>query len=144
VHWIALAGFSLLLAAAGCGHGDTAPHGNSDVYTALAIRSCLESSGVTVLANDPDYVDGDASGGTFHVEVDGDYATVAVGASETNAAETARLAHAALDPSGSTGDLARHRGNVAYWQLDESDAPMQAVDACLETTPTEEFLDEEL
>ena len=95
-----------------------------------------------MLENDPGYVDGDASGGTFHVEVDDDYATVAVAASERNAAETARLAQIRLDSSGSTGYLARHRGNVAYWQLDESDAPVRAVEACLETTPTEETLDE--
>ena len=128
----------------GCGDGDTAADGNGSVYTAPAIRSCLESAGVSVLENDPDYVDGDASGGTFHVEVDDDYATVAVAASETDAAETARLAQIRLDSSGSTGELARHRGNVAYWQLDESDAPVRAVEACLDATPTEGLADEQL
>ncbi len=41
------------------------------------------------------------------------------------------LARGMLESFGVDGDGSHHRGNVAYWQLDESDAPTRAIEACL-------------
>ena len=132
----ALLVFSLLMAASGCGGAATVDNGEVGVYRAGPIRSCLEDAAALVLANSPAYVAGDASGGTFHVTVDGDHATVAFAATEGRAENTARLAQIMLAKLGKGDHVARNRRNVAYWQLDETDAPVRAVEACLETTPT--------
>jgi hypothetical protein len=138
-----ISGFSLLLAltllaAPGCGGRGSADESGGGVFSAAAVRSCLVAAAADVLENNPDYVDGDASSGTFHVAVDDNYATVAFAANETNAVETARRAQQELESGGDAGELVHHRGNVAYWQLDESDAPVRVVETCLEETPTEE------
>ena len=134
---IALIVLPLLLAISGC--GSDASGENGGFYTAASIRACLLDADavVAVLQNSPQFVEGDASGGTFHVLVDRRYtATVAFAASEAGAIETARLAQLDLESYGETGDIARHRGNVAYWRLEESNAPMRAVETCLEKTPS--------
>ena len=143
MRWADISGFSLLLgltlvAATGCGGGGSADESGGGVYSAAAVRSCLVAAAADVLENNPDYVDGDASSGTFHIAVDDDYATVAFAANEMNAVETARRAQLELGSAGDAGELVHHRGNVAYWQLDESDAPVRVVETCLEETPTEE------
>ena len=125
---LGLVGFMLLLGTTGCG-GETSPVGGS--YSAGLLRLCLTQAGVSVFDANPEYVVGDTSRGTFQVVVDGNFATVAIAASEAQAAKTERLAQAEYESYGGSGDVAHHRGNVAYWQLDESDAPVRAVDKCL-------------
>ncbi len=140
---MALIGLFLLLVAAGCGGGTS--HGSGGFYTAASIKKCLvESAGVKVWPNDAHYVDGDASGGTFQVVVERAWATVAFASSEVNAAKTEYRAQKMLGRIARVGDLAHHRGNVAYWQLNESDAPVRAVEHCLENTPTDQSLDSQL
>ncbi len=78
------------------------------------MRSCLEQPGITVLDSDPTYVVRDTSGGTFQVGVGDSYADVAFAASEVSAADTEEKAQGMLDALGAKGDLAFHRGNVAY------------------------------
>ena len=113
---------------AGCGNSSET---SSRVWGAAEVRSCLEQSGASVSDNDPAYALGDTSAGTFQVGVDGDYADVALAASEKNAAETEKLAREYLETFGANGSGAHHHGNVAYWQLDETDAPIRAIEACL-------------
>jgi hypothetical protein len=127
----------LLLAISGCGGG--APDVRSGgYYTAASIKECLIAEAASVFENSAGYVDGDASGGTFHVEFNDDHATVAFARSEKDAIETARLAQVKLESLGDLGDRAHHRGNVAYWRLDETDASVRAVETCLEKTPSAE------
>jgi hypothetical protein len=126
---IGLASLVLLLATTGCGGGESRELGNT--YNGSLLRSCLKAAGARVLEGDPAYIAGDASRGAFHVGVDESYATVAIAVSEEAAAETERLAQVEFESYGGTGDGAHHRGNVAYWRLDESDAPVRALEKCL-------------
>ncbi len=126
---IGLASFVLLLATIGCG-GDTS-RAVGGRYDAKLLRFCLTEAGAGVFDTNRAYVVGDTSGGTFQVEADGHFATVAIAANEAGAAKTERLAQADFESYGGSGDVAHHRDNVAYWQLDESDAPVKAVEACL-------------
>ena len=122
----------LLLAAAGCAGGATRDPGST--HDASLLRECLRAAGASVQKGDPAYVVGDASQETFHVGVDGSYATVAIAVGEAEAAETERLAQEEFESYGGEGDGAHHSGNVAYWQLsdeDGSDAPVRTVEACL-------------
>jgi hypothetical protein len=130
---VALAAGVLSLAAGCGGGGSSSGGGGSDqTYVASAVRACLEQAGVTVLDSDPAYVVGDTSGGTFQVGVGDSYADVAFASSEASAADTEEKAQGMLDALGAKGDdLAFHRGNVAYWQLDESNAPIKALERCL-------------
>ena len=85
---IALIALPLLLVISGCGSDVSGEDGG--FYTADSIRACLldTDAAVAVLENSPQFVEGDASGGTFHVRVDGRYtATVAFAASEAGATE---------------------------------------------------------
>ncbi len=119
------------LALAGCGSSSSASSDHRSVWTATAVQLCLEQAGASVNNNDPTFVVGDSSAGTFQVGIDGSYADVAFAADESGAEETEELASGMLESFGVDGDGSHHRGNVAYWQLDESDAPIQAIEACL-------------
>jgi hypothetical protein len=118
---------------AGCG---ASSESGADVYDATSIKACLRAADAAVADGSDEYIAGDASGGAFHVQVAGDYATVAIAVSEAGAIETARLAQRELESLGRPGELAHHRANVAYWQLDETDAPVRAVADCLDRTAT--------
>jgi hypothetical protein len=125
---LALLGLVAAVLAAGCGGGS---QGTARVYEASTVRAYLESKGVTVLESDPAFVVGDTLGGTFQVGVGDNYADVAFGANESKAAETEKLARSMLESFGAEGD-ARYHGNVAYWALDESNDPVDAVEQCLQ------------
>jgi hypothetical protein len=104
-------------------------------FVAGDVRACLESSvGVVVIESDQASVAGDISGGTFQVRLRGAAAELAFAANEEGAANTAAAARGLLATFGAHGNRAHHLGNVAYWQLDDSDAPIRPIEKCLRTT----------
>ena len=112
----------LVLASTGCGGGSSAEANRT--HDPAALRSCLEQVGASVADNDPAYL-GDPTQDTFQVGLGGGYADVVVGADNDEAKRLAEGGFASLsDPI--------IDGNVAYWKLDETDDPVDAISNCLE------------